>query len=356
MTASHPYERRRAVADTLRAQRDEIAVLATAEFLDRHPDWLARYGERARRFGVEDARFHVDFLAGAVQSGSEAAFVDYARWTARVLASRGIPVDRLVENLEQVRDGASRGLDPDGQAVVASLVDAAVRALASGDDAVARASEGPLAAEGRLYVQSILGGQRQAALNIALEALAAGHSVPDVYCDLLQPAQYEVGRLWETNQVSVAQEHMATAITQYVVAQLYGRLPTSGTVRGNAVITGVEGELHQLGGNMVSDMLEAAGWNVRFLGTQLPHRDILRVIEDHAPTVVGISATMLYSLPKVADLVAAIRDRSGDGVRVVVGGGAFRAAPDAWADIGADGVAEDLRGAVELVDGLVGTR
>jgi MerR family transcriptional regulator, light-induced transcriptional regulator len=363
MMARLSYERRRAVADALRANRDEVADVATAEFLDRHPAWVARYGDRARRFGVEDARFHMDFLSGAVQSGSESAFVDYARWTARVLGSRGIEVGRLVENLEQVRDGASRALDEEGRAVVASLVAAAIRALESGDDGVVDPhavtdadADAPLAPEVRLYVQAILGGQRQAALNIALEAVLAGHSVPDVYCDLLQPAQYEVGRLWESNQVTVAQEHMATAITQYVVAQLYGRLPIPESVRGNALVTGVEGELHQLGANMVADMLEAEGWNVRFLGTQLPHRDILHAVEEHGPAVVGISATMLYSLPRVAELVSAIRASAGEGVRIVVGGGAFRAAPDAWADMGADGAASDLRSAVALVARLVATR
>jgi methanogenic corrinoid protein MtbC1 len=165
-----------------------------------------------------------------------------------------------------------------------------------------------------------------------LACVGRGLSVPEVYHDLLQPVQYEIRRLWEANEISVAQEHMATAITQYVIAQLHSRPSIPSERRGRAVITGVEGELHQIGGNMVADILESAGWDVRFLGSELPHKDILRAVEEHQPQVLGISATMLYNLPKVAALTAETRRHFESELRVVVGGGAFRASPGAWRD------------------------
>jgi MerR family transcriptional regulator, light-induced transcriptional regulator len=254
-----------------------------------------------------------------------------------------------------VRDHLVRLLDAGGATLVAALVDAACAAIETVEDDVAEAGAaeaGPLAAERGLYVQAILAGQRQPALGIALEALRAGHSLTDVYCDLLQPAQHRVGRLWERNEITVAREHMATAVTQYVVAQLYGRLEVPAATRGRAIVTGVEGELHQLGANMVADVLEAAGWSVHFLGTQLPHRDILQAIEEDEPAIVGVSTTMLFNLLRTARLVEDVRRRFGDGVRIVVGGGAFRSAPDVWRELGADGFGRDLRGALALVDEL----
>jgi hypothetical protein len=71
----------------------------TDEFLRRHPDWVARYGELARKRGIEDAGFHVDVLAGALETGSPAAFCDYARWCSRLLRSRKIAPQFLAENL-----------------------------------------------------------------------------------------------------------------------------------------------------------------------------------------------------------------------------------------------------------------
>lgn len=89
------------------------------------------------------------------------------------------------------------------------------------------------------------------------------------------------------------------------------------------IVTGVEGEMHQLGANMLADVLEAEGWDVRFLGTQLPHRDILQAIEEHEPTIVGISATMLFNVPKVSSLIGDVRLRYGSDVRIILGGAAF---------------------------------
>ena len=114
----------------------------------------------------------------------------------------------------------------------------------------------------------------------------------------------------------------------------------------------MEGELHQVGANMVADVLEADGWNVRFLGTNMPHAGILQAVEEHRADAVGISAATLLSLPKVRRLVADLREKfAGRCPRIVVGGGAFRSAPALAAEIGADACGADLRSALALFAG-----
>lgn len=209
--------------------------------------------------------------------------------------------------------------------------------------------------EWRAYLQAALAGERRAALAAVRDSLRAGASVPEVYRGVLQPAQEEVGRLWEGNEITVAGEHVATAVTQYVMAVLYDSMELPETTRGNGLVTGVQGELHQIGAHMVADVLEASGWRMRFLGTQLPHGDVLRAIEDHEPGLVGISATLLANVPAVGDLIEAVRRSFGD-ARIVVGGSAFLSAPDLWRELGADGFGRDLRHARALVDTLIPPR
>jgi MerR family transcriptional regulator, light-induced transcriptional regulator len=73
---------------------------------------------------------------------------------------------------------------------------------------------------------------------------------------------------------------------------------------------------------MVADVLEANGWNVRFLGTNMPHAGVLQA------DVVGISATMLFNLPKVRLLVNEVRGKFANRPsRILIGGGAFRSLP-----------------------------
>ena len=91
-----------ALSEKLRGLKQTVAEAVTDEFFQHHPDWLMRYGERGRKHGVEDACFHIDFLAGAVESGTSTPFEDYARWTVRMLEARRIPAHFVAENLEQI--------------------------------------------------------------------------------------------------------------------------------------------------------------------------------------------------------------------------------------------------------------
>jgi methanogenic corrinoid protein MtbC1 len=204
-----------------------------------------------------------------------------------------------------------------------------------------------------LYLEAIVAGNRQAAIDVAVGAIEAGMDVRDVYVEILQESLYEVGRMWESNRISVSTEHLATAITQTVLARLYERLPRPDAVRGRMVLTGVEGELHQVGGHMVSDALESDGWDVKFLGTNVPAADVLTAISAYRPAVLGISCTMLENLSKVSFLIGAVRETfQASSPRIVVGGGAFRAAPGRAAELGADAWAPDMRAAIGVTRSL----
>ena len=134
---------------------------------------------------------------------------------------------------------------------------------------------------------------------------------------------------------------------------MYDDLPPPSGARGNVLVTGVEGELHQLGAHMLADALEADGWNVRFLGSQVPHKDVLTFVSAHATDAVALSVTMLFNVAKAARLIEDIRREHDDQIRVVVGGNAFRGHPELWREIGADGSAVDLRRGVALFNQLV---
>jgi methanogenic corrinoid protein MtbC1 len=142
---------------------------------------------------------------------------------------------------------------------------------------------------------------------------------------------------------------MATAITQSVLARVYPRIEPEHPVRGRAVIAGVQGEMHQVGAQMVADLLEADGWDVRFLGANAPHDGVVRSVEEHGAELFGVSCTMLFNVTRVDDLFEAARRSLGSRApRLLAGGGAFRHSPGLGHELGADGVARDLRDAVAL--------
>jgi methanogenic corrinoid protein MtbC1 len=342
---------RTTLARRLAALKKPVAEAVTAEFFERHPDWAERYGERGFEMGVQDARFHLGFLAGALAGGDPVAFGEYVAWTRRVLEARGIAASFLQENLKQIEAALLLALPAEDHEDLQTAFLAGYLACDRSPDAPA---DGPssrrLGNDAAVYLQAILHGDRQGALGVAREALREKDSLPRLYLEVIEPAQYEVGRLWESNVITVAEEHMATAVTQFVMAQCFAPFDRPARCRGRMVLTGVEEELHHVGANMVADVLEAMGWDVRFLGTNLPHKGILEVIRKHRPDWVGISATTLFSLPQVSSLIAEIRAGcNGNAPRIVVGGSVFRHSRNAWKEVGADAAAVSLDEAIALL-------
>ncbi|MDZ7750610.1 MAG: cobalamin-dependent protein [Gammaproteobacteria bacterium] len=338
-------------ARRLRDHRDDLARAANEAFLERHPEWLERFGERARIHGEADARFHVDFLAAALELSRPDPFRDYLTWTAHLLEQRGMAAADLYEHLGDVAAAAGKWLPAAEQAQAESLAGDALRQAREAGPLDWGQPAGALAVTASLYTEAALRGDRQAARNLLEEALAQGVDLRDLYVDVLQAAQYEVGRRWFENRITVAEEHMATVVTQAMLTQLYPRLPRPDVQRGRAVVTGVRNELHQVGAHMVADFLESDGWSVRFLGTQIPHEGIVSLVAREGLDLVGISVTMATNLAAARELIEALRALD-PGPRILVGGAAFRTNPGMWREFGAHGMASDLAGAVETARGL----
>ncbi len=131
-----------------------------------------------------------------------------------------------------------------------------------------------------------------------------------VYEDVITPAMYYVGELWEKNEISVADEHLATAICDFVVSKLEAKLPS---IKGNrqkefkVLLFGVEEEQHYIGLKMVAETFKEEGWRVRYLGPNLNVEHSLNQVRRFKPHVIGLSAALSYRLPTLKKLVKEFR-------------------------------------------------
>jgi methanogenic corrinoid protein MtbC1 len=204
----------------------------------------------------------------------------------------------------------------------------------------------------RQYVDLLRNADRRAAIDLVLRA-AEEHPVEDIYTGLLQEAQYEVGRLWEANELSVAQEHYSTAVTQLIMSLLYPRICATPKTRGAFIGVCVEGELHEVGIRMVCDLFELRGWKSFYLGSSMPAADLLRFIEQKRPDVIGISAIYDGNVESARRVIAQLRSIGAAGVTILAGGRPFLRYPELWREIGADGTAADAAGSVEVAENLL---
>lgn len=337
---------RNALTDRLHAVRDAVASDVADALVASQPERVARLGAEARPAALREARLRLDFLAAAVQTGSPRLFEDHVSWVARVLASRGVPLAEERALLVYLDGALRRALDEADATRLWPVVAAAITALGDGAPTappVSGVPSGLLAGAREAFLRAILAGDRMVALATLREALRTA-PVVDVYTDVVQGAMEEVGRRWERNEIDVATEHLATAVAEFVLARLYAELPKPALQR-RAVVCGVAGDRHQVGAQMIADVLEAEGWDVRFLGADVPSRDVVQLVRDHRAALVAISATLPSNLGRVRELVEQLRALGGEGLRILVGGRAFAAVPSFALELQVDGYAGDARSA-----------
>ncbi|GAA1931676.1 cobalamin B12-binding domain-containing protein [Nocardioides marmoribigeumensis] len=204
------------------------------------------------------------------------------------------------------------------------------------------------------YLAHAIAGRHDEAIAL-VEALAgAGWSVHDVLLGLIAPAQEELGRLWERGALSVAQEHMATAVTHLAMYALYPRLAGRAQLGLSLVAATPPGDLHSVGLRMVTDLLQQRGWDVRYVGTSCPVDDVLAAAVEVDASLLLLGASMTCHLPGLRDAVGRVRaDPRCDGLTVLVGGRPFREVSGLGRWVGADLTAGDANDALAAVDGLL---
>jgi methanogenic corrinoid protein MtbC1 len=158
------------------------------------------------------------------------------------------------------------------------------------------------------YLRAQLAGDRREAVRLVVEdGLGRGARVLDLQAQVIQAAQHEIGRLWQQNRVTIAQEHMASAISQLSLAALFERATPARPLGKKLVLACVEGELHDLPARMVADFLELEGFDVRYLGADVPHDDLIALVGAERPDLIGLSVTMSFNVPSLRTAVARVR-------------------------------------------------
>jgi signal transduction histidine kinase/methanogenic corrinoid protein MtbC1/ActR/RegA family two-component response regulator len=349
----------REAGQTIDARRRALAEAVVSRQYELRPALREHYGEGGWAKCVQDTEYHLACLAAAVTFSSPALFRDYVAWAKAALAAHGVAAEDVEGNLACLRDVLSEQLPGGMSEAVAPYVEAALRALPEAPAAPPSFLDGEdgLSELARQFLRALLRGERHEASRLVLDAVRAGVAVGDVYLQVFQRCQREVGRLWQLGQVTVAQEHYCTAATQLAMSQLYPylfALPKKGR---KLVAASVGGELHEVGLRVVTDLFEADGWDTLYLGANLPAGGVVRAVEQHRPELLAVSATMAFHLPGVEQLIALVRSsEAGRGVKVLVGGHPFNVDPGLWERVGADGHATDAGAALDVASTLLGVR
>ncbi len=173
------------------------------------------------------------------------------------------------------------------------------------------------------YQSNLLSGSRSVCSQIVSDLIRSNISIKELYIHLFQRSLYEVGTLWEMNKISVATEHMCTAITESLINLCYPAIFSANHTGQKAVITCTPGEFHQIGARMVADHFELHGWDGYYLGSDTPTDELIKFTMEKQPDLLAISISVSFNLPSLMTLVQKFRDHFSD-LNILIGGQGFR--------------------------------
>jgi MerR family transcriptional regulator, light-induced transcriptional regulator len=345
------------IAQILDDQRDSLAKAIVDQHYTEQPELAERYGEKGRIKCLADAHYHLTYLSQAIAAVHPSLFSNYVAWAKVLLTGIGIPSEDLAHNLQIVRQVLKTQLsEEEGHTLIDDYINEGLTQLPDLPSKISPFIDEaePHAELAEQYLQILLRGERHLASPLILNAVESGISVKDIYLHVFQRSQYEIGRLWQMNEISVAQEHYCTAATQLIMSQLYAYIFSTQRLNHALVATCVGGDLHEIGIRMVADFFEMAGWDTYYLGANTPSSSILQELKTRNAEVLAISATMTFHVRAVKELITAIRANPAfQNVKILVGGYPFNIEPTLWKEIGSDGYAKNADEAIHLANNLL---
>jgi len=203
--------------------------------------------------------------------------------------------------------------------------------------------------------KAVIEGEVREAVSAARAALNEGVEPLDVISQGIGPAMAEVGKLFEEGEYFVPELLMAARATKEIFLILRPLLTASGAEPMAHVVLGtVQGDLHDIGKNLVAAMLEGGGFEVTDLGVDVAPEKFIEAVKKKPVQIVGLSALLTTTMPMMKNTIEAFRAAGiREQVKIMVGGAPVTSS---YAEsIGADGYSETAAASVDLARRLTGT-
>ena len=285
-----------------------------------------------------DLRVRLQYLAEALALGHARVYLQHVEWLRGAYVARGVGEEGLRTTRACLASVLRASLPPLAWAAVEPLLTGEAELLETPWSEPPSALDGARGAEAARLLESILHGRRAEAFALALE-LVDRLGEEEFVEGVLVAVQRELGRLWQRGEIHVGEEHLASRVTEEILARLSARGEREPNGK-RVLVAATSGDLHEIGARMVARRFERGGWEVCFLGANVPRSDLALSLQDFAPHVLALSVTLGLHLRGAAAIVESAHALT-PRVPVLVGGPAFAFDRELWRTIGADAVSID---------------
>ena len=205
-------------------------------------------------------------------------------------------------------------------------------------------------------LEYILTAEREKA-NQLLTDWGEKHTYKQALLEILNPVLLQIGKLWHTGKVSLAQGYVASKVTEDIfkkIIQFEMDSVTHDSSSKIAVIGNAEDDYHALGRKMVSIFLQTANWKVIDLGNDVSAEEFVDACVLHKAQIIGVSAMMFTTAMNIKKIRNLLNERNlSSKIKLAVGGAIFLIRKDLVYEVGADGTTDNAMNAPQLFDELL---
>lgn len=199
------------------------------------------------------------------------------------------------------------------------------------------------------YLKALLNGDRVVSRSVIEEALQCGVPANTVYTDIIWPIMIEIESLEKIDKITSVQEALATRINRSIVDQLQNKLPRKPQTEKKIVIFSTATEQGELGAQMITDLFESSGWEVRYVGSGVSQDDLVEFTNSYSPDVLLIYGMQADKAPATRKLIDSLKTINAcPDMKIMLSGGIFDRAEGLWEEIGADMYAATAAQAVQI--------
>ena len=324
----------------------------------RNPASVGEYGAGATALAM-DTEVRLGYLAEALATDRVALFVEQLRWIKVLCSARGVHEAAIRANLECMTEELQARLpEPVADRAVA-MVRLAMKqvAAAPAETPSFLEEDGEHVDLARQFLLAVLETREQEATRLVLDAFADGATIFQLYEHVLHRVQKEIGRMWQMDEVTIAEEHFCTGIVTAIMTIMRSRAEPVVANDRRVITATVSNETHALGIVLVSQAFESNGWTAISLGANTPATAIADAARDFGCDVIALSANMVLYVCQTADLIASLRAHPATAsIPIIVGGQPFNVVDDLWQVVGADGSASNAMECPAVAERLLASR
>ncbi len=197
------------------------------------------------------------------------------------------------------------------------------------------------------YLTSLFEAHRPKCRDLLRQAHQGGISATDLLLEVIWPAMDDVAQLFREDRIDFVTEHIATRINRALADQLQADLHIAVPTGQKLILTCSDTQTHELGAQIIADLFEADGWEVRFVGSGVPMDELVQLVGRIQPDLLTYYGTEAGGIPEVRRTLQMLhRIGASPHTAVLAVGGVFNRAEGLWIEVGADDFAPDARTAL----------